>query len=312
MLETIDRMATGARPGLKATRLGVAAVLGVITVFSVFNVIVKIVQMSAVTFAFYRLWLGAGVMVVLMLATGRRLTWAKIRTSAPGGLLFGFNILLFFLAIRATAVADVLIIAALQPALTMLVAGRLFGERVTRHEVAWTGVSLVGVVLVAVGQSGTPVWSLRGDLFAVGALLVWTVYFLVSKRVRRVVPAVEYMTTVTLISAVVITPVALLSGEPLSGVRMQDWLWLALFVAGAQGGHVLLAWAHAHVDVSVSSLLILAEPAISAVAALVFLGEPITALAVAGGAVVLASVAAIVRRATRTGEPVSADGAAPV
>jgi drug/metabolite transporter (DMT)-like permease len=304
-------MVTGARPGLKATPLGVAAVLGVITVFSVFNVIVKIVQMSAVTFAFYRLWLGAAVMILAMLITGRRLTWAKIRASAPGGLLFGFNILLFFVAIRATAVADVLIIAALQPALTMLVAGPLFGERVTRHEVAWTGVSLLGVVLVAVGQSGTPVWSLRGDLFAVGALLVWTVYFLISKRVRRAVPAVEYMTTVTLISAVVITPVALLSGEPLSGVRMQDWLWLGLFVAGAQGGHVALAWAHAHVDVSVSSLLILAEPAISAVAALVFLGEPITALAIAGGGVVLASVAAIVRRATRSGEDVTADGAAP-
>jgi drug/metabolite transporter (DMT)-like permease len=304
-------MATGARPGLKATPLGAAAVLGVITVFSVFNVIVKIVRMPAVTFAFYRLWIGAAVMVLLMLVSGRRLTWAKIRASAPGGMLFGFNILLFFLAIRATAVADVLIIAAIQPALTMLVAGPLFGERVTRHEVAWTSVSLLGVVLVAVGQSGTPVWSLRGDLLAVGALLVWTVYFLVSKRVRRVVPAVEYMTTVTLISAVVISPVALLSGEPLSGVRMQDWLWLALFVAGAQGGHVVLAWAHAHVDVSVSSLLILAEPAISAVAALVFLGEPITALAIAGGGVVLASVAAIVRRATRAGEDVSVDGAAP-
>jgi drug/metabolite transporter (DMT)-like permease len=304
-------MATGARSGLKATPLGVTAVLGVITVFSVFNVIVKIVRMSAVTFAFYRLWMGAAVMILVILATGRRLTWAKIRTSAPGGLLFGFNILLFFLAIRATAVADVLIIAALQPALTMLVAGPLFGERVTRHEVAWTGVSLLGVALVAVGQSGTPVWSLRGDLFAVAALLVWTVYFLVSKRVRRSVPAVEYMTTVTLIAAVVITPVALLSGEPLSGVRMEDWLWLGLFVAGAQGGHIALAWAHAHVDVSVSSLLILAEPAISAVAALLFLGEPITALAIAGGVVVLASVAAIVRRATRAGEDVTLPDASP-
>jgi drug/metabolite transporter (DMT)-like permease len=304
-------MATGARPGLKATPLGAAAVLGVITVFSVFNVIVKIVRMPAVTFAFYRLWLGAAVMILVMLASGRRLTWAKIKASAPGGLLFGFNILLFFLAIRATAVADVLIIAALQPALTMLVAGPLFGERVTRYEVAWAGVSLVGVAMVALGQSGTPAWSLRGDLFAAGALLVWTVYFLISKGVRRSVPAVEYMTTVTLISAVVITPVAVLSGEPLGGVRMEDWLWLALFVASAQGGHILLAWAHAHVDVSVSSLLILAEPPISAAAALVFLGEPITALAIAGGGVVLASVAAIVRRATRAGEEVTLPEASP-
>jgi drug/metabolite transporter (DMT)-like permease len=307
-------MATGTRSGPKATPLGAAAVLGVITIFSVFNVIVKIVHLSAFTFAFYRLWLGAGVMLAVTLATGRRLTWAKIRASAPGGFLFGFNILLFFLAIRATAVADVLIIGALQPALTLVVAGPLFGERVTRYEIAWTAVSLTGVVLVTVGQSGTPVWSLRGDLFAAGALLIWTVYFLISKRVRREVPAVEYMTTVTLISAIVITPVALLSGAPLSGVRLEDWLWLALFVTAAQGGHVLLAWAHAQVDVSISSLLILAEPPISAGAALIFLGEPITALAIAGGLVVLASVSAIVRRATRAGggEDLAPQEASPV
>ncbi|MGH2572623.1 MAG: DMT family transporter [Actinomycetota bacterium] len=294
-------MATAIRPGMKAAPLGVAAVLSVITTFSVLNVIVKIVRIPAVTFAFYRLWLGAAVMVLVLLVSRRRLSWEKVRASVPGGLLFGFNILLFFLAIKETAIADVLIIAALQPALTLMVAGPLFGERVTRHEVGWTVVSLAGVVLVTVGQSGTPVWSLRGDLLAVGALVVWTVYFLVSKRVRQDVPAVEYMTTVTLVAAVVITPVALLSGQPLGGLRIQDWLWLGLFVSGAQGGHVLLAWAHAHVDVSVSSLLILAEPVVSAVAALVFLGEPITALAVAGGAVVLTSVAAIVQRATRAG-----------
>lgn len=294
-------MATATRPGVKATPLGVTAVLGVITTFSVLNVIVKIVRIPAVTFAFYRLWLGAAVMVLMVLVTRRRLTWEKVRASAPGGVLFGFNILLFFLAIKATAIADVLIIAALQPALTLMVAGPLFGERVTRYEVGWTVVSLMGVALVTVGQSGTPVWSLGGDLLAVGALGVWTVYFLVSKRVRQDVPAVEYMTTVTVVAAVVITPVALLSGQPLGGLRIQDWLWLGLFLMGAQGGHVLLAWAHAHVDVSVSSLLILAEPVVSAVAALVFLGEAITALAIVGGAVGLVAVAAIVQRATRTG-----------
>lgn len=60
-----------------------------------------------------------------------------------------------------------------------------------------------------------------------------------------------------------------------------------------------------------SSLLILAEPAVSAVAALVFLGEPITALAIAGGGVVLMSVAAIVRRATRSGRSEIAPDASP-
>ena len=53
----------------------------------------------------------------------------------------------------------------------------MFGEHVHGNELAWIGVSLVGVVVFVVGSSGTPAWSLRGDLLAVASLLVWTAYF---------------------------------------------------------------------------------------------------------------------------------------
>jgi drug/metabolite transporter (DMT)-like permease len=52
------------------------------------------------------------------------------------------------------------------------------------------------------------------------------------------------------------------------------------------------------VDVSVSSMLMLAQPVLSAVAALLILGEPITAPMIAGGAIVLLALGAIVGRAT--------------
>ena len=262
------------------------------------NVIVKIIHSSALTFAFIRLWMGAVVMLTVLALTGRRLSWAIVRRAAPSGILFGANLCFFFSALKLTSVADVLIVAALQPALTLLVAGPLFGERVTGHEMAWTAVSLGGVVLVILGSSGTPVWSWRGDLLAVGALLAWTTYWLLSKHVRQGVPALEYMTAVTVTAAQVVTPVALLSGQSFS-VRWQDWLWLVLFVAGAQAGHSLLAWSHAQVDVSISSLLILAEPVISAIAALIFLGEPLPALSIAGGLIAVLAVGVVIHRATR-------------
>jgi len=296
-------MATASRPGTerapRATRIGVIAVLVPLCGFSVMNVIVKLSHLQALPFAFYRLWMGTAVMLVALLATGRRLTPATLRRAAPAGVLFGANLALFFTALKLTSVTDVLIVAALQPALTLLVAGPLFGERVTAQDWIWTGVSLAGVVVVIVGSSGTPQWSLKGDLFAVGALFAWSTYWVVSKRVRRVVPAFEYMSAVTLVAALVVTPVALLSGQSFH-VRWQDWLWLAVFVAGAQGGHTLLAWSHAQVDVSVSSLLVLAEPVISPVAALIILGEPLPALSIAGGLVTVLAVAMVIRRATTT------------
>ena len=295
LAQTISRSAP------RASRLGLAALSTAVVGWSITNLIPKVTQLSGVGFVFYRLWLGAFVMVVALTVSGRRLSWATVRASAVGGVLFGLNILLFVSALKMTSVADALVIGALQPALTLMVAGPLFGERITRSHLVWTGASVAGVVLVVVGGSGAPTWSLAGDGLAFGALLLWTAYFLVSKRTRtRVgVPALEYMTAVTVVAAVVVTPIAVASGTLSVGVRPMDWAWLALFLVGAQGGHVLVAWAHAEVDVTVSSLFVLAQPILASVAALFLLGEPLTVLEVVGGAVVVASVAAIVRRTTK-------------
>ena len=297
-MATAAHSSTAARKPPRATRLAVVAILVPITVFSVMNVIVKIVRAPALTFAFYRLWLGAVVMLGVLWVAGRRPSWPTIRRSIPSGVLFGLNLVFFFSAIKRTSVADVLILAALQPALTLMVAGPLFGERVTVHDVFWTVVSLGGVGLVIIGSSGTPVWSLAGDLLAFGSLLVWTAYWLLSKRVRQSVQAIEYMTTVTIVAAAFVKQVWMVSGEP-AAMRWQDWLWILLFVAGAQAGHSLLAWSHEQIDVSISSLLTLVEPVIAAVAALVFLGEPLPAISIAGGMVAIVAVGAVVRRATR-------------
>jgi drug/metabolite transporter (DMT)-like permease len=282
----------------QATRLGVIAIVGPIVAFSVMNVIPKIIRAPALTMAFYRLWMGVGIMLLASAALHRPLKWTTFRKAAPAGALFGLNLALFFSAIKKTSVADVLIIAALQPALTMLVAGPLFGERITRHHVFWTGVSLAGVAIVVLGSSGTPAWSLAGDLLATGALFVWTTYWLLSKHVRQTVPAIEYMTAVTIGAAVFMTPVWLVSGQA-RGMRWQDWMWILLFVGGAQAGHSLLAWSHEQVDVSISSLLVLIEPVISPIAALVILGESLPALSIAGGLIAITALGVVIRRATR-------------
>jgi drug/metabolite transporter (DMT)-like permease len=275
----------------------VAAVAVPVVGFSLANLIVKATPVAALTFAFWRLWLGAAVMLAVAALARRRPSREVLLAGIPAGVLFGLNIVFFFVALKETAVADVLVISALQPALTVLVAGRLFGERVSRRELGFVFASVIGVVVFVVGSSGTPAWSLRGDLFAVLSLLVFFAYFLWSKRARSTVAATEYLATVTLVAAVVVTPLAL-AGPGVGGMRTADWLWLVLFVGVAQGGHLLLVWAHPHIDVTLSSLLLLGEPPISAAAAFVVFAEPITWVGAIGGLVALGSLAAVVVGAT--------------
>ena len=299
------------RAGLHATPLGLAAVAIPVIGWSFANTIVKLTPVPIIEFTFYRLWIGAACMLVVTVAARRRLTWDVIRRSAPAGVLFALNLVLFFEAIRRTGVADVLLIAALQPALVLVVAGRWFGEHPSRRDVTWALISVGCVALSILGSSQNAVWSLEGDLLAVGALLVFTTYFLLSKHVRRDVQAIEFMTTVTLVAAVVITPVAVATGDGFGGFRPEDWVLLGLFVVTAQAGHLMLAWAHSQVDVTVSSLVILGEPVISAIAALIVLGEPLTVLQVAGGLLAVGAVGSIVWRATRARPEESPVEAAP-
>ena len=288
-------MTTRARRASRSGVLGPAAVVLAVAGWSVTNTLVKISDLPALTFAFWRLWIGAVVLVTATLVARRRLGWDIVRASAPGGVLLGLEIALFFSAIKRTSVVDVTMIAALQPALVLLVAGRMFNERVTTREVWLTMLSVTGVAVVAIGSAGTPAWSLAGDLFAVGSLLAWTGYFLVSKRVRREVNTLEYFTVVTVVAAVVVTPITLVSGVRIAVGQPEQWFWLGLFVAGATTGHLLVAWAQPYVDISVSSQLMLAQPVFSAVAALVILDQQLSLMVIAGGAIVLGSLSLIMR-----------------
>lgn len=284
---------------------GTVAVLAAVSVWGGMAVVVRVVdQIDGLILGFHRLWIGALATVVLFYATGRRLTRRTLALSVPGGLAFAADIVLFFSALKHTTVANATVVGALQPALVLLVAGPMFGEPITAGIVTWSAVAIVGVVIVVYGSTGAPVWSLSGDLLAVGALFAWTAYFVASKRVRRELLPFEYLTAMIVVAAVAVAPVALLSGERLNPGGRGEWAWIALLAIGSGGvGHLLLNWAHDHIDLSVMSLLTLAVPVVAVVSARIFLDEPIGWVQVLGMAVVLAALGVV---ALRTARPVPA------
>lgn len=274
--------------GLAAAAAGAAA-------WGFTGIFVKLSALSPLVLSCYRLWLGVLLMFLLLGARGRWITWQILWRSIPSGLLLCVDITLFFGALRYTSVAVASVIGALQPALVLLVAGRWFDERVGRAGVAWTVLAVAGVAAVAAAGAGRS--DLFGDALAVGSLLAFTGYWLVSKRVRAEgMGASEYTSAVLLVAAVVVTPVALLSGEKLTPARPTDWLWVALLSLVPGAGHLLFNWAHRFVEVSVSSVIGTGNPVVASVAALMILGQPLTALQVVGGVVAVVAIAAVARR----------------
>jgi drug/metabolite transporter (DMT)-like permease len=275
---------------------GIAGVIGAVAAWGVGPILVKLIDLPGLTLALYRLWSGLAVMLVVVAVTGRRLRWLEMRTATATGLLFGVNVAFFFTALKHTSVADASLITALAPVLIFVVAGPLFGERLRARDLRLAAITIGGVVVVVIGSSGRPEWSLLGDLLAVGALVSWAAYFVASKRARATLGTLEFQTGVMLGAAALVTPVVFISGSRLTLPHGDDWLWLTLFVLipGAVG-HSIMSWAHRYVDVSVASLIVVAQPVVSTLAAAVFLSEALGALQLLGGAIVLASIVAVIR-----------------
>jgi drug/metabolite transporter (DMT)-like permease len=265
------------------------------------GVFVVLSSAPGLVLTFYRLWLAAAMLMAILHASGRRFSWAIARSSWPGGVLLAGDMAMFFSAVKYTSVVDATVISAVQPALVLIAARPMFGERVGRWDVVWILLAMAGVTVAVVGPGVSGHDQVLGDLLAVGSLLFWTGYWLVSKRSREQLGAMEYTTGVTLMAAVTMIPIVLLSGQSLGRFHVGDILWIFLLTIVPGGGHLAMNWAHRYVDATISSVIGCLSPLVAAGAAAIFLGQMLTALQLSGVVLGLGAIAAV---AARHREPV--------
>lgn len=291
-------------------RLGLGAATLAVVVWGASSVLIKQVdRLNGLGIACYRIWLGAAVVTIAFVASGGRVTKILLRRSLYGGLTFLADLVLFFLAVQETSVANATVIGALQPLLVLLVSYRLFGETTRAGELAWGAVAIIGSVVVVTGGDAGGANSRTGDLLAVGALVAWTAYFVATKSARRHLSAFEYLTGMSIVAAIGILPLPFIFAGTLRGTTTSGWV-IIVFITLINGllGHFMMSWAHAHVPLLSVSLLTLAIPVVGAATAALFISEPLTLLQVGGMAGVITSLALVtVSTARRVPHLVDAD-----
>jgi len=283
--------------------LGRLSAVGAVFLWSTGNVIVARFDMPGLAIGFWRLVLGSVVYGAFLYASGRRIGWNELRMVTPVAVLFALELGLFFIALQNTTVANVSIIGSLQTIVLMAVAARRYRERIGLWLASVGAVALGGVVLVVVGgASGEGVGlNLRGDLFAVVAMLLFSAYFVMAKDVRLRIDTFTLQTTIMVIGALVLLPMAALDAgrvlPPLPSWSQWGWLVLLLIIPGT--GHLLMNWAHLHITLSLTGMLLLAIPVLSALGAWLALDQALGFVQALGMFVVLASLLLVVRRDTR-------------
>ena len=246
---------------------------------------------------FYRVLFWPPLLYLIVRRNGAKLNDKLLRSVLVPGILFGVSTIFGFTAITTTSVANATIIGNISTAMVLFVAPRFLNEKISKSQVLLALTSFAGVAAIVFGAGNTGGSSLFGDFLALVNALTWTVYFISSKR-RRVdgVDTWQFLFGVSVIQVFVVVPYALLTSNDILQITWRDLGFLiAMTLFSGTIGHSFMLWAQKYVDASVSSLILLLGPVISSAGAWLVYGQQISLVQVIGGAIVLASLAGVVR-----------------
>lgn len=222
--------------------------------------------------------------------------WPLLAISAVGVGLYNS---LQYLALQTASVLSVTLIAAAGPIVTLLVGALAFGAAVSRAQWLGAGVSGLGVLLVvARGDFGNlaRLHVATGDLIMLAATLSWSIYTWLLRQRRPPLPLAPFLTVQIALGAAMILPFYLI--ELLIGGHTIAWSERSaaglVYVALLPSLLAYWCWDRGVARAGAILPVVFANltPIFAAILGYFFLEETIRWFHLAGGALILAGIAA--------------------
>jgi drug/metabolite transporter (DMT)-like permease len=256
---------------------------------------VKVSETGPVATAFWRVFLALPVLWAWALSGGWRAHREGYRSRRAlmwsAGLLFVGDLAVWHWSILLTSVANATLLANLAPIFVTLAAWVIFRQAPTGAFLAGLGFALAGMALLIGSDLRWADGALPGNVLGVITAMFYGGYQMVVTRLRADVSTASIMAWSSAITAFVLLPLALASGEPFLPQSLMGWLKLfGLALVSQVAGQSLIAYAMAHLPATLSSVGLLLQPVIAALLAAALLGEAMLALQIAGGIMMLAGI----------------------
>lgn len=256
---------------------------------------VRVSEVGPTASAFWRVCLAVPLLWILFFSLKTKETKSLI-TQSPlllvAGIAFAGDLAFWHWSIQYTSVANSTLLANLASIFVTLAAWLLWRQRPSGLFLAGLATALFGVVLLVRASLDFSPTALLGDGLGVVTAALYAWYLLSVKGLRdRGAGTLQLMAATTTITAAILLPVALASGEALLPESAAGWLkLLGLAWISHAAGQGLIASALAHLPAGFASVGLLLQPVMATLFAWILLGEPLVALQIAGGAVVLAGI----------------------
>ena len=244
--------------------------------------------------AFYRLAIGAVVLLGFAVLRGERLRLEPrfVGYVLLAGVAFAADLVIWQLSIYRVGPGIATLLPNFQVALMTLAGWLIWRERLTPRIVVAIGVAVVGLVLLlmAAPQAGH-VRFMAGVGYGLGAAVAYTAYLLFLRlaggSASREAPAF-FIGLVSLVAAVGAALWILIRGESFAVPFGMAWLWLACYGLGCQAlGWLLISTGLPSVPAALGGLLLLLQPTLTFAWDHLIFGRRFTLVELAGAALAL-------------------------
>lgn len=270
------------RPALPALLLG-AVFIALSPIF------VRLSEAGPTATAFWRVALA---LPVLWVFAFREPMKAPKLLFLAAGIAFAGDLAFWHTSIKLTSVANSTLLANLASIFVTLAAWALWRQKPRPLFLVALCLALGGVALLVHTSLSFSSTALLGDALGVVTAMFYAWYILAVKGLRdRGAATLQVMAVTSTLTALILLPVALATGEPMLPASASGWwVLIGLALISHAAGQGLIAYALAHLPAPFSSVGLLLQPVVAAFFAWLLLSEPVVALQIAGGLIVLAAI----------------------
>jgi drug/metabolite transporter (DMT)-like permease len=276
-------------------------------------VIVKLVLregLSPIAIATFR-FLIAGALFLTALFSKRTLnpqyTLLVDQKDVPIMLLLALTGVTFFFTVQytgiqmASASIAAILVCLLSPILIAVLSARLFNEQLLKKQTMGTGVAALGTFAVVAGGTMGIEGSTRflyGSLLLLATPVLWATYSLSGKRILEKYDPFLIVAYVNVLGGLLLVPFSLAenSFQQIVALNTSEWLGiLYLALACSLLGYFIWFYVMKRVGATVTSSFLFAEPLVTVLFAVAFVGETLNAAIVAGAILIFAGVYLVTR-----------------
>jgi drug/metabolite transporter (DMT)-like permease len=264
------------------------------------SILVRAAQAPALAVSFQRVFL-ASLLLAPFAARPAAHAWPRLALRralllAAAGVALALHFATWIASLSFTTVAASVLLVNTAPLFSLAFARLFLGETAGRAVLQATAVALAGAVLIAAGDWTGGARSLRGVLLALAGAATLSAYHVIGRGLRDAMPLSAYVLAVWGTAAAALAALAAFFGVPLFGYPARTLgVFFLLALVPTLCGHGLVNRALRELPAPTVGLFMLGEPLGAALLAFALFGETPSALTLAGGALVLAALAWLVR-----------------